>query len=170
MIIVVHTQYKENYGAHDWDGQGECPQYWKFKGGSTYFVTDVSVAQAQEPAFWDSIHEAIEFSDHYQAEYILSTELVDEVDFVQSNYIDSWDSAKILRLSDGRFRATETQVNGYMSGMRKEIAKVHKAWWQVNGREEDYQSSIEFVDGVILPYGEACERLAELEEAAWKKK
>ena len=53
-----------------------------------------------------------------------------------------------------------------MSGMRKEIAKVHKAWWQVNGQTEDYQSSIEFVDGVILPYGEACERLAEMSEAA----
>jgi hypothetical protein len=27
----------ENYGAHDWDGEGECPQRWKFKGGEDYF-------------------------------------------------------------------------------------------------------------------------------------
>ena len=26
------------YGAHDWDGVGECPQYWKAKGGSDYVV------------------------------------------------------------------------------------------------------------------------------------
>jgi hypothetical protein len=31
----------ENYGAHDWDGTGECPQYWKMKGGSEYKITDV---------------------------------------------------------------------------------------------------------------------------------
>ena len=45
MKLVIHTQFKENYGAHDWDGQGECPQYWKFKGGSTYIVSDVEREQ-----------------------------------------------------------------------------------------------------------------------------
>jgi len=39
MILAIDTQYRENYGAHDWDGEGECPQYWKNKGGSTYLVT-----------------------------------------------------------------------------------------------------------------------------------
>ena len=33
-MLVVDTQYMENYGAHDWDGIGECPQYWKVKGGA----------------------------------------------------------------------------------------------------------------------------------------
>ena len=36
MKLLITTQIQENYGAHDWDGQGECPQYWKFKGGSDY--------------------------------------------------------------------------------------------------------------------------------------
>jgi hypothetical protein len=34
--IVISTQIHENYGAHDWDGKGECPQYWKAKGGEEY--------------------------------------------------------------------------------------------------------------------------------------
>ena len=38
MKLVIQTQFRENYGAHDWDGKGECPQYWKFKGGSDYVV------------------------------------------------------------------------------------------------------------------------------------
>ena len=42
MKLVIQTQYKENYGAHDWDGKGECPQYWKFKGGDTYVVRNVN--------------------------------------------------------------------------------------------------------------------------------
>ena len=41
MMLVIHTQFYENYGAHDWDGTGECPQYWKAKGGSDYKILDV---------------------------------------------------------------------------------------------------------------------------------
>ena len=36
MKLLITTQNYENYGAHDWDGVGECPQYWKAKGGSDY--------------------------------------------------------------------------------------------------------------------------------------
>ena len=41
MMLVIHTQYQENYGAHDWDGKGVCPQYWKFKDGTEYKITGV---------------------------------------------------------------------------------------------------------------------------------
>ena len=41
MMLVIRTQFQENYGAHDWDGEGQCPQYWKFKGGSEYKITNV---------------------------------------------------------------------------------------------------------------------------------
>ena len=34
--VVITTQVYENYGAHCWDGEGECPQHWKAKGGSEY--------------------------------------------------------------------------------------------------------------------------------------
>ena len=37
MKLHIVCQYEENYGSHDWNGQGECPQYWKFKGGEDYF-------------------------------------------------------------------------------------------------------------------------------------
>lgn len=36
---VVETQFLENYAAHDWDGTGECPNYWKFKGGEDFLVS-----------------------------------------------------------------------------------------------------------------------------------
>ena len=38
MKLLIQTQVYENYGAHDWDGKNECPQYWKAKGGSDYVV------------------------------------------------------------------------------------------------------------------------------------
>jgi hypothetical protein len=36
MQLLITTQTQENYGAHDWDGEGAVPQYWKFKGGQDY--------------------------------------------------------------------------------------------------------------------------------------
>lgn len=41
MKLVIITQLRENYGAHDWDGTGFVPQYWKNKGGSQYIVDDI---------------------------------------------------------------------------------------------------------------------------------
>ena len=38
MKLFIFTQDQENYGAHDWDGKGEAPQYWKMKGGTDYIV------------------------------------------------------------------------------------------------------------------------------------
>lgn len=39
MKVIIQTQTYENYGAHDWDGEGECPQRWKPKGGYTFIFT-----------------------------------------------------------------------------------------------------------------------------------
>jgi hypothetical protein len=39
--LHIYTQDQENYGAHDWDGEGACPQYWKFKGGQDFFVKGI---------------------------------------------------------------------------------------------------------------------------------
>jgi len=34
--VIITTQYRENYGAHDWDGTGDCPQGWKMKGAHLF--------------------------------------------------------------------------------------------------------------------------------------
>jgi hypothetical protein len=38
MKLLITTQVYENYGAHDWDGAGSCPEYWKAKGGNDYVI------------------------------------------------------------------------------------------------------------------------------------
>lgn len=38
--IIARYQFLENYGAHCWDGKGECPQHWKFKGGTDIVIAD----------------------------------------------------------------------------------------------------------------------------------
>jgi hypothetical protein len=58
----------ENYGAHDWDGTGECPQYWKMKGGSEYKITDVPLnIDYQEVVSMANV----EKDNEYCREYIL---------------------------------------------------------------------------------------------------
>ena len=77
--LVIQTQYKENYGAHDWDGKGECPQYWKFKGGSTYFVTNLTSEQITKIANGGipTLSKLIEYKSDYCEEYILDWEIRD---------------------------------------------------------------------------------------------
>lgn len=91
MKIVITTQYKENYGAHTWDGEGECPQYWKFKGGSEYMVEgidkhiplDDQFAEAAK-AVVDTLRPTIENSDDYSETYILDWSI--EEDDYMSNF------------------------------------------------------------------------------------
>ena len=67
-MLVIRTQYMENYGAHDWDGTGECPQYWKMKGGSEYKITNVPLnIDYQEVVSMANV----ERDNEYCREYIL---------------------------------------------------------------------------------------------------
>ena len=77
--LVIQTQHRENYGAHNWDGEGECPQHWKFKGGSTYFVTDLTTAQINKIAQKGipTLSVLIESRNEMFEEYILDWEIRD---------------------------------------------------------------------------------------------
>ena len=64
MILVIQTQDSENYAAHDWDGQGVCPQYWKFKGGQCIKITGLT-ADADCDSVVDCVREKIEVRSVY---------------------------------------------------------------------------------------------------------
>lgn len=70
MIIVIDTQFMENYGAHDWDGQGVCPQRWKMKGGSSYKVRNVP-ADADIKSVVDLLAPEIVFDEIGARQYII---------------------------------------------------------------------------------------------------
>ena len=78
MQLLITTQVQENYGAHDWDGEGACPQYWKFKGGSDYKY-DLGKFGRSEEAITElvmTLRGKIEQSNDYVREYILGYEVV----------------------------------------------------------------------------------------------
>lgn len=79
MDLVISTQVHENYGAHNWDGTGECPRYWKPKGGEDYIVTGVPPGiNLNDILTKASAHFKYERDDNYYREYVLGTSMEDE--------------------------------------------------------------------------------------------
>ena len=76
MKLLITTQVRENYGAHDWDGTGECPQYWKFKGGNEYLVLNVEPSQVEET--FNAVASQCKEDNDYFEEYVLSYDLVED--------------------------------------------------------------------------------------------
>ena len=93
MKLYIFTQDQENYGAHDWDGEGEVPQYWKAKGGTDYIV-DVegfrwndSFADKNLRMIVDELRFIIDESSDYYRSSILGYEKVEDdfmTDYEQS--------------------------------------------------------------------------------------
>ena len=69
MKILIATQYCENYGSHD-------EPYWKFKGGSEYFIEGVDPLKVAPGLLVDKVRGKIEYSNPMSEEYILDWELV----------------------------------------------------------------------------------------------
>ena len=132
MKLVIHTQFKENYGAHDWDGKGECPQYWKFKGGDSY-VVEATLEQAQDQEFWSAVEKCIEHSSDYSEEYIVHWNLVDDVDFDVTTVVPEWDTVIYATFEDGVLSCTRDQKS---YDMTNRVVGV-RTWLQdENGQRE----------------------------------
>jgi len=125
MKIVIQTQIRENYAAHDEDYvHGVDESYWKSKGGNTFVVEGVSIEDAQSEGYYDTIFDLITENNPSFQEYILGSELIDDVDFVESDHKEPWESITYITQEGEQFRATKTVENGEYGYMRKEIAKT----------------------------------------------
>jgi len=164
MIIVLQTQIRENYGAHAWDGEGECPQHWKYKGGNTYIVEGVTAEQAQSAEYWAEVEGLVYSNDEYWNEYVIDSSLVDEVDFDESNHCESWETPTYLTKSEGEWYGKRTDTDP--AGFRPEILKMVTVDRMSDGKRLvcDYH----LTGGVILDWDECQDYfriLREIEEA-----
>jgi len=105
--IVINTQIEENYGAHDWDGEGECPQYWKFKGGHEYKISvdwdkDYEWADVYAGRIIDEVVPTIGENNEYFKEYVIGWTIEDD------NYL-SWFEKSQLEY-DGEIRYPEPVI------------------------------------------------------------
>ena len=76
--LLITTQVYENYGAHDWDGTGECPQYWKAKGGNDYVIKNFKGGSEQATAAVMSAWNQVESATEYFRETIVGWNIVSD--------------------------------------------------------------------------------------------
>lgn len=78
MKLHIETQIYENYGAHDWDGTGDCPQYWKAKGGDSYFYALGSAGRSPEAIaeLVEALRTQVEVDNEGYREHIIGWEVV----------------------------------------------------------------------------------------------
>ena len=114
MKLVLITQVRENYGAHDWDGTGTCPQYWKNKGGSEYILEDLEHYLSINDDFFTKkvrmIVEAIvpnieQNSDFYQ-ETIINFAIEDD------DYMSEYEKSQLEYEGFIRFYEPRIDING----------------------------------------------------------
>ena len=104
MKLIIDTQHRENYGAHDWDGEGQAPQYWKNKGGAIYVVENLSSSQVSKirKDGIPTLSKLIERSDEFFQEFILDFTFVDDVATPWDDYEAPW----ILKYENSNWIAT----------------------------------------------------------------
>jgi len=133
MKLVIQTQISENYGAFDWDGEGECPQYWKMKGGNTYIIKNAtSLAVAMEGE--SNLSDLLTYSDEYSEEYIIDC-TIEENDAV---VCEEWETPYMLKFDTDikRWRCTRT-----FSYLHSEFLEKQESWLVLpKNQREDYRA------------------------------
>ncbi len=152
MKIVIQTQIRENYGAHDWNGEGECPQYWKFKGGNTYVVPNLSVEQVMKikEQGIPTLTALIEERNNSFEEYVLDWSICDDDAVV----CEDWETPFELFWEQGRWVARRTVKNDEYGYMRREIADKSEQYdMAMGGDRTNYQVTYTLRDGRVLSQG-----------------
>jgi hypothetical protein len=151
--LIIQTQYKENYAAHNEDYvHGVSESYWKFKGGSTYLITDVDFLNTE---YLTDLVKQTAFIHSYEnssaMEYVLEWELIDENDI--GKHIEHWESPYILEKNEkGQWTSKKVTENGDYGYMRSEILSKVAVWTYENGKTdernvESYHVEYVMVDG-----------------------
>jgi len=156
MKLVINTQYRENYAAHNDDFvEGVSQDHWKFKGGTTYVVENITPGMAQK--ICDNgipeLTKLVSYSNSMSEEYILDWNLEDNDAVV----CEEWDTPIVLAFDQENQEWTAMKVthNGDMGYMRSEIKIKTEKWTMLEGQErDDYTSQFLMADGQILSYQE----------------
>ena len=99
--LLITTQVYENYAAHTWDGQGECPQYWKAKGGNDYVVRKFrGGANGATQAVMALRSQIEEDNDHYR-------ETIIDFRLVKDDYLTEFEQSQLDYEGKITYAATE---------------------------------------------------------------
>jgi hypothetical protein len=148
MKLIIDTQYRENYGAHDWDGQGKCPQYWKNKFGDIYVIEGLELKNFSkfEANELEELKKLIEYSSEYSSNFIISYVL-------KENNEQSWEDYEcpiFLKKEDGKWIGNRVIVNdGY--SFRTEIKEKRENYvLKEGGITENYKVNYLLNDDTVV--------------------
>jgi hypothetical protein len=133
MKLVIQTQYRENYAAHN-DGyqHGVDEAYWKMKGGATYIVCDLT--QAHMNRIVDNgipmLSALIEDRNEAFEEYIIDWEIVED----NATVCEDWETPTQFTFTDGVWSCTRF-TDGAMQHWREGILAKKEAWTPLEGGE-----------------------------------
>ena len=131
MKIVIQTQVRENYGSAD-------EAYWKFKGGNTFVVPNLTPAQAMQvkedgiPTLTALINT---FNPMFE-EYVVDYAIVDNDAVV----CEPWETPFELHWKGGRWIANRTVENGEYGYMRQEVERKTEEYdMEMGGGRANYR-------------------------------
>ena len=129
MKLVIQTQCKENYSTHDADWTPSENDRWKFKGGSTYVVENLSAKSIAsiEANGIPALTQKIETHNDAFVEYILDYSIEDD----NAKAGDDWGTPYVLEYDAeiAFWRCTRfTDNRGECGYMRSEVATKTESW------------------------------------------
>ena len=102
MKLFITTQVRENYGAHDWDGKGTCPSYWKNKSGNDYVVPNVDINRAGE--IFEEVKGQCQEMNVFFEEYVIGWELVAD------DYLSEYEQDQLKYYGEIKYPARQLKV------------------------------------------------------------
>ena len=107
MKLIITTQVQENYGAHTWDGKGDCPQHWKFKGGNDYVFNLGPLGRSP-----DALSELVMlFKQQIEHDNVGYREHIIAFDQVNDNFLTDFEQSQLDYDGHIAYPATEIKLN-----------------------------------------------------------
>jgi|TARA_B100001964_G_C14172924_1_gene572387 hypothetical protein len=157
MKLVIQTQHKENYAAHNEDYvHGVSEPYWKFKGGSTYIVPSYKFSSAEATQNTvDNLEAMLCFSNECAEESVSAWFIKED----SSRVCEDWETPTIVMPCLHGWRAMRTTDNRERGSsiltlaiyMKREILERVETW-DLTENGDIYNYKVEF----LMEDGDFC--------------
>jgi len=146
MKLVINTQYRENYAAHDEDYvHGVSEAHWKFKGGTTYVVPNFKDVNNVTEVM-KQLTTLIEYGNPGSEQYIIDWEIVEN----NAKVCEDWETVIQIFIDGDKVTALKVIDNREDGYMRDEILELTEAWTMLpNSERSKYTGSYLMRDGDI---------------------
>ena len=155
MKLVIQTQYCENYGDAN-------KPFWKFKGGDTYIVPNLSPAQAERILSHGipTLKALIEYKNSMSEEYVTYYRIVEDDVVV----CDEWEAPNMLSWENNTWVCRQVQAND--GSFRKPVvSKVTKYTMNMGGDKSDLEVSYVVENGSVISYKDITNYIKGYEQA-----